>query len=233
MHNQGILFEEEIKIQPLIEPFSPLGEQEDALESSREMNWFVSVLLFRRDSCEEIWDYRRFRRYGFRTFSQYFPPFPTQHHLTYHFNYWRSQYLLTRRALCSLACPPEAIVFFRDGVSEAEVSAVLNRGSSTFLSHSLLHVTECLRPFRGTEVSAVRQAFDRFKRVYLDSTSQEYRDLLDSVVRKFGQDQARRDQTMQAFQSAAQALKPKVSALVLFIFARSKFDDLALNRSLS
>ncbi|GAA5842064.1 hypothetical protein JCM5353_003490 [Sporobolomyces roseus] len=143
MHNQGILFEEEIKIQPLIEPFSPLGATH---AKKSEIIVGLEDMVF---------------------------------------------YLLTRRALCSLACPPEAIVFFRDGVSEAEVSAVLNR-----------------------EVSAVRQAFDRFKRVYLDSTSQEYRDLLDSIARKFGQDQVRRDQTMQAFQSAAQALKPKITFIV-------------------
>ncbi|GAA5887567.1 hypothetical protein JCM16303_004246 [Sporobolomyces ruberrimus] len=67
-------------------------------------------------------------------------------------------FLLCRRTEASSACPPQAIVFFRDGVSESEISQVLS-----------------------VEVAAIRRAFDRFKHILLDSTSEKHREIMQVV----------------------------------------------------
>ncbi|GAA5954891.1 hypothetical protein JCM3765_007803 [Sporobolomyces pararoseus] len=130
MHEQGVLHEEQISIQPLLEPppFAPPTARAKKQEIIVDLEQMVFELLCRRLS--------------------------SQH-----------------------KCPPEAMVFFRDGVSEAEVSQVLQK-----------------------EVSATRNAFNRFRSALLDSNSPQRQEFDQSVMAKRAasddQKKARIDQVM-------------------------------------
>ncbi|GAA5894482.1 argonaute/piwi family protein [Sporobolomyces salmoneus] len=114
MHEQGVLHEEQITIQPLLEP-GP-GAPPTARAKKQETIVYLEQMVFD---------------------------------------------LLCRRILSQPRCPPVSIVFFRDGVSEAEISQVLR-----------------------TEVASARRAFDRFRQTLLDPTSAEHREFVGSVRNK-------------------------------------------------
>ncbi|GAA5855537.1 hypothetical protein JCM3766R1_006351, partial [Sporobolomyces carnicolor] len=144
MHEQGVLHEEQISIQPLLEP-GP-GAPPTARAKKQETIVFLEKMVFD---------------------------------------------LLCRRILSQPKCPPEAIVFLRDGVSEAEISLVLRR-----------------------EVAAVRRAFDRFRATLLDPTTPEHEEFVTSVMSKRGMPDEQKMARIQEFTTALAAWKPKLTFIL-------------------
>ncbi|GAA5976814.1 hypothetical protein JCM5350_007256 [Sporobolomyces pararoseus] len=144
MHEQGVLHEEQISIQPLLEP--PPFAPPTARAKKQEIIVDLEQMVFE---------------------------------------------LLCRRALSQLKCPPQAIVFFRDGVSEAEVSQVLHK-----------------------EVSATRNAFNRFRSTLLDSNSSQHQEFVQSVMAKGGMPEEQKRARIQQCIQALGAWKPRLTFIL-------------------